>query len=320
VAAARRITMTDEDKQDGKTTEGEAPPDYSKKRRSERLYLTLPIRVSGTDPKGRDYIEDCVSVNVSRHGARIRMKNTPTVDDMIHIENRKNKQATAFRVVGRVSEPHPDVSYVDWGVEVVDASVNIWGMELRENPLEETAVSALLQCSSCHVVSSFLLTHKELGAVGASAYITRACPRCTKETLWVLVSSDRREMASEKPLAAAAQAERRGQERRQTRRFAMQVPIRIRNAEGETEITTTVDLGKEGARFLAAKEYPLGSVLYAVVPYEAGQEPIEVKATVESVEEPADSGAVEGASREGTIKHIEDLPGSPKKLYGIKFV
>jgi hypothetical protein len=312
--------MTDEHKQGEKKPEGEAPAEFSKKRRSERLFLTLPIRVSGTNPKGRDFTEDCVSVNVSRHGARIRMKNTPTVDDVIHVENLKNKQATTFRVVGRVSEPQPDLDYTDWGVEVVDSSVNIWGMELRENPLEETAVSALLQCSSCQVMSSFLLTHKEVGAAGASAYITRSCPRCVKETLWVFVSSDRRQMAQEKPLEAAAKAERRSEERRVERRFTMQVPIRIRTAEGEIEVSTTVDFSRKGARFLAAKEYTIGSVIYVAVPYEAGQEPLEVKASVEYAEKAPQAATNEEADLKGAVTHIEELRGSPKKLYGIKFV
>lgn len=311
----------DEKKQAEDTREDRGTTEYSKRRRSERLYLTLPIRVSGTDPKGRDFTEDCVSINVSRHGARIRMKNSLTVDDVVHIENLKNQQATTFRVVGRVSEPRPEVDYVDWGVESVDSSVNIWGMELRENPLEETAFSALLQCSNCQVMSSFLLTHKEVGAAGASAYITRHCPRCDKETLWTVVSADRREMPTAKPLEKAAEAERRGEEQRNERRFSMQVPIRIRTAEGEIELSHTVNLSRKGARFLGAKEYSLGSVLYVTVPYEPRQEPIEVKASVEHVEE-APEGMEEAAEadKKGAIQHIEDLPGSPRKLYGIKFV
>lgn len=312
--------MADEKTQGEKKPEGEAPADYSKKRRSERLYLTLPIRVSGTNPKGRDFVEDCVSVNVSRHGARIRMKNTPTVDDVIHIENLKNQEGTTFRVVGRVSDPQVDLAYVDWGVEVVDPGVNIWGMELRENPLEETSFSAILQCSNCQVMSSFLLTHKEVGAAGASAYITRDCPRCTKETLWTVVSSDRRQMAQEKPLEAAAKAERRGDERRKERRFTMHVPIRVRTAEGEIEISTTVDFSRKGARFLAEKEYPVGSVLYVAVPYEAGQEPLEVKAAVEYADKAPQSETGEEADQTGAAADVEEPAGPPKKLYGIKFV
>lgn len=316
--------MTDEkhteeaDRQDHGTTE------YSKRRRSERLFLTLPIRVHGTSPKGRDFTEDCVSINVSRHGARIRMKNALTVDDVVHITNLKNDKGTTFRVIGRVSEPQPDTDYDDWGVESVDTSINIWGVELRDNPLEETAFSAVLQCSSCQIMSSFLLTHKEVGAAGASSYITRNCPRCMKETLWTVVSSDRREMATAKPLAKAAKSERRGEERRNERRFALQVPIRVRTAEGDIEISATVNLSRKGARFLAAKDYSLGSVLYVTVPYEPGQEPIEVRASVEHIEEDPAAAAAGGGSDEadkkGAVQHVEPLPGSPKKLYGIKFV
>jgi hypothetical protein len=300
---------------------------YKTQRRSERLFFSIPIRVSATDPKGRDFTEDAISINVSRHGARIRLRNSLTVDDVIHITNLKNNRATTFRVVGQVSEPQPDVDYTDWGVETLDPTVEIWGVELQDNPLEETAFSAVLQCNNCTIMSSFLLTHKEVGAIGASAFITRPCPRCARETVWTYVASDRRQVpipSDAKRLAeqATAQAEkerRAEEERRRDHRLAIQVPIRIRTPEGGMEISTTVDLSRKGLRFLGAKEYAVGSMLFVTAPYRVGEQPIEMKAVVESVEEPPEGPPPAAEGKPAAVAHVGELPGSPKKLYGVKF-
>ena len=262
---------------------------YTTLRRSERLYLTIPIRVTGTDPKGRDFTEDCVSVDVSRHGARVRLKNSLVADDVIHIKNLKNDQETAFHVVGRVGQPKPDLPYADWGVECVDPNIVIWGVELKENPAEDIAVSALLQCSVCLVISSFLLTHKDVGAAAASAFLRRDCPRCGRETLWSYVTSDRRSPSTEAPKPVMnEEADRRArEERRKERRLAVQVPIRIRTAEGKMEVTKTVNLSASGARFLSLNDYPVGVQVFVAAPYRVGEEAIEMRATVEHVEAPS---------------------------------
>ncbi|MGH9803587.1 MAG: PilZ domain-containing protein, partial [Candidatus Acidiferrales bacterium] len=262
-------------------------PQFTTRRRSERLFLTIPIRVSGTNPKGRDFSEDCVSVDVSRNGARIRLNNALVADDVISIKNLKNNQETVFRVVGRVGQPHPDLPYADWGVEVVDPNIVIWGVELKENPAEDIATSALLQCSVCLVVSSFLLTHKDVGAAAASAFLRRDCPRCGRETLWSYVTSDRRSPSTEAPKPVVnEEAERRERERRMDKRLAVQFPIRIRTAEGTVEVTKTVNLSASGARFLSAHVYPTGGMVFVAAPYREGEDAIEMRATIEHIEAP----------------------------------
>jgi len=307
---------------------GQPADEYKTRRRSERLFLTLPVRVSGTDPKGRDFTEDCISINVSRHGARIRLKNALTVDDVVHITNLKNNRAAPFRVVARVSEPQPDAEYTDWGVESLDPAAELWGVELRDNPLEETAFSAVLQCNNCTIMSSFLLSHKEVGAIGASAFITRSCPRCGRETVWTYVASDRRQVpvpSSDarrlaKEDAAKTREERRAEEeRRHDRRLTIQVPIRIRTPDGGEEISTTVDMARKGLRFLGAKNYLVGSRLFVTAPYRVGEVPIEMKAKVESVEEVPETPPPAAEGKQGAVKHVGELPGSPKKLYGVRF-
>jgi hypothetical protein len=76
------------------------------------------------------------------------------------------------------------------------------------------------------------------------------------------------------------------------------VAIRLRTLDGEVEISRTVALSKQSVRFLGSKDYRLGATLFVAVPYTSGEEPIEVRASVE---------------------HIEEVAGSEQRLYGAKF-
>lgn len=154
-------------------------------RRSERIDVTIPIRVFATDPRRHDFTEEGVAVNVSRHGARIRLERWLTVGDVVRIRNLKNNKDAAFRVVSRFGELQPDLPQADWGVEILNPEGEIWGVELRDNPLKDTAFSAVLQCTNCKAMSSFLLTYEEEQAARAAvSFLTLYCPRCQENTLW----------------------------------------------------------------------------------------------------------------------------------------
>lgn len=300
--------------------------EFRKRRRSERLYLSIPIRVFGTDPNARDFCEDTVTIAVSRHGARIRLENPLVANDEILITNLGNDQEDQFRVVGQASKPRPDNPFSDWGVECQHPEENIWDVEFKDSPEDAGAASALLECCSCNDVVSAQLAHEELDALSLSQLISRPCTPCKQTTFWRPASTDRRQhevaavakaleaaglpqpipsppppppLGAPRPPAAAPSAERRtGEDRRQERRIAVRVPIRIRTAEGSIEVTKTENLSKTGARFLSEKDYSKGTTLFVAVPYATGQEPLETKAVVEA---------------------IEELPGSVGKLFGINF-
>lgn len=102
-------------------------PQPSKQRRSPRRELALPIRVFGTSARGRDFVEDCVCVKVSRHGAQIRLTHSVIADENVRILNLKNNKEADFRVVGQVSNP-PDKVYADWGVEALQPDEDFWGV------------------------------------------------------------------------------------------------------------------------------------------------------------------------------------------------
>jgi len=101
------------------------PSGSSRQRRSPRRELALPIRVFGTSARGRDFVEDCVCVKVSRYGAQIRLKHTVISDETLRILNLKNQKEADFRVVGQVTNP-PGTPYADWGLEAVTPDEDFW--------------------------------------------------------------------------------------------------------------------------------------------------------------------------------------------------
>ena len=96
-----------------------------KVRRSVRRAVAVPIRVIGTGLEGCDFVEECVCLKVSQHGAQIRLKHPLVADDVIRIVNLwKNTEGT-FRVVSRVRKLQ-GVPYADWGVEALDPAEVTW--------------------------------------------------------------------------------------------------------------------------------------------------------------------------------------------------
>lgn len=301
-----------------------------KHRRSERLYLSIPIRVFATDPNGRAICEDALTVAVNRHGARIRLENQLVLNDEINIANLSNGKEDDFRVVGQVSKPQGDNSFSDWGVECLNPQKNLWDMEFKDSPEDAGAASALLECCSCNQACSVQLGYEEVETLSNTQLLSRRCERCRDTTFWKAASTDRRRRevppearalsavglpqqtspppptppasgaeAAPAPAPQAAQEKRAGLDRRQEKRIALRVPLRIRTAEGAVEVAKTENLSRSGARFLSERNYSKEETLFVAAPYTPGEEPIESK---------------------GLVEEIEELPGSPGRLYSIRFL
>lgn len=107
-------------------TPREQPPLRSL-RRSKRRDLATRIRVYGITINGRPFVEDCVSVKVSRHGAQVRLKHSLMSGETVIILNPGNKREATFRVVDQATDP-PGIPYADWGIECLETNQNIWDL------------------------------------------------------------------------------------------------------------------------------------------------------------------------------------------------
>ena len=85
---------------------------------------------------------------------------------------------------------------------------------------------------------------------------------------------------------------------RQHRRVSLQLPLRIRKYSGDVEITKCEDISKGGLCFISQKHYYHGEGLLVACPYSASGQNIEVEAQ---------------------IVRQQDIEGTNRKIYGVKF-
>src|SRR5258708_26853948 len=91
----------------GQTNEAEhvvSPAPGPNHRQSDRVFLTLPIRVSGIRGRGEEYVEEGQTTDISRQGATIKVEKELFTGEIVKGQrlNGAAKQVMA-RVVGRVA-------------------------------------------------------------------------------------------------------------------------------------------------------------------------------------------------------------------------
>ncbi len=99
------------------------------RRREERVALSIPVRVWGTDRHGKPFIENTETVDITRLGARIKgLTSVVSAGNIIGIEYKQQK--CRFRViwVGGVGTPHEGMI----GVHSVEPSKFIWGIPIPQ--------------------------------------------------------------------------------------------------------------------------------------------------------------------------------------------
>src|SRR5579863_4830081 len=92
-------------------------------RRSDRVALSIPIRVRGIDSQGQPFDEKSQTLVISRYGALIVLALPLEADQVIYIGCIGTGRETAARVVERAGEEKGSSLY---GVELVTPEVNIW--------------------------------------------------------------------------------------------------------------------------------------------------------------------------------------------------
>jgi hypothetical protein len=75
------------------------------RRRSERLLITVPIRVEGMDREGEKFTEDTRTLVINRQGARIYLKREVAVGAVLLIATTVGHRKARFRVVGPTQPP-----------------------------------------------------------------------------------------------------------------------------------------------------------------------------------------------------------------------
>lgn len=257
------------------------------KRNTERILLTIPIRVTAFGGSAGGFSEETYTVEINRAGARIALGHRVETGDTLRIVNLENGREADFRVVGpsRVEEGGTG----DWGVVCLDADRCLWDIQFSP-PLNVQAseAGALLKCGDCGAQSFCNLRAWEIEIL-ESGPLQRFCEKCGAPTNWqyanhhVGIEAGRPPEPPPKPeppttkLPPGTWANKRA-----FKRLAMKLPILVRDKKGGQELSKTECLSKGGLAVSLGLKLEVGDIVAVFCPYCEGGQNFEQKAEVRS--------------------------------------
>lgn len=262
-------------------------------RRSERVWTELPIRISGDDGTGRAFVEQARTQAVGRHGATILMTRKLFPNQELALRCLKTNKECEARVVGSIRQGlGQDESC--YGVELVNADADLWGIEFPPPGEGEDAVGRiLLQCGVCKAQEVTYLSDFELEVLEANGVLTRECSRCEVSTRWKKLESD--VPLPEKPKAAPAVKDNRRREPR--RPLKVTACVRCHQFDSD-DLVTTENVSRGGLCFTSSRVYAPGWDIETAVPYSAAGGNIFLR---------------------GKIVRVQYLTPHKVKLYGVSY-
>lgn len=274
------------------------------KRRSDRIMLTVRLRILGRDARGTHFKEDGRTITLNRHGARIRTRGALQVGQIVHIVNQAGHSDADFRVVGPLSPISENEG--EWGVECLQADRNIWGIQFPLLPIGESAYSkGLLECRRCHTTAFLPLSAVEYEVLESAGILSKACEKCGSSiSPWgfaekqVELNGHPGEERLFREAQALVQSTSGNKDDRKHRRVAFQLPLLIRDYYGQFEISRTENVSKTGFCFLSEKTYYVGQGISAACPYNPAGENIEVPAR---------------------FVRAQQLAGTQSHIYGVRY-
>ena len=266
------------------------------RRRTERILLSIPIRVEGQSPRGEKFVENSRTVVINRHGARILLRHAIASGGALKIENLAAHRKADFRVVGPTGPADPGGG--EWGVECTDEKSNIWGIEFPPQTEGAAQAMALLQCRVCNKESFLPISMIEHDVLSSSGLLSRDCSTCGRRTQWSY--PDHTVVATAAGLDEVSGAAERasGVDQRMFKRASLRLPIRIRDYYGGVDLTKSENVSKGGICFMSDKDYEVGAGILVTCPYNAAGHSIEVRARV---------------------VRRQVLSGNSQKIYGVQY-
>ena len=260
------------------------------RRRSNRIEVMLKIQVIGADTAGQTFMDDAHTVAISPYGAMIVLGRGLTPESEIVVGCLTTKKEAAARVVGQAGTSPEGHMY---GIELLDPSFDLWGIEFPPGSESELAAGrVLVECMSCHTRELALLNDLELQVYQSSNRLTRDCQRCGGSTIWreslhetppkelAPMQSNGRSAFDSPPNPYALDEGVRTQNDRISPRLNIKAPFSVRTTLYGEDTGTTEDVSRGGFRFASSKKYAVGSLVEASVPYTKGGANIFVPARI----------------------------------------
>ncbi|MGH9449806.1 MAG: PilZ domain-containing protein [Terriglobia bacterium] len=283
----------------------------TERRRSDRLTMTFPLIVSGKDENGAAFECEAHTININRHGARIRISRLLRSGQQVKVVNKLSRKEAMFRVAGPlvpVSEKGGEFGFTgpislggEGETETTSSAqgASLWGIRFPPTPEgEDESPKALLACRKCQGMEMVRLGMIEVEVLDTAGIFARACPACGVMTPWGYAESQIRAAGEALSPPTPAGASPSAKERRKHRRVVLQMAIRIKDYFGGIEITKSENVSKGGVSFASDKVYQLGEGVMVACPYNKHGENIEVPAHIVS---------------------CRDVGGTRRKIYGVRY-
>jgi hypothetical protein len=258
-------------------------------RRTDRVCINFPIRVSGTDATGQDFEDKARTLSICRYGATIVLSRQLTPGQWTTIRNLSTREETKVRVVGQIGgQPN---GYV-YGIALVDSTEDIWKIQFPPLSQSDNAViRLLLECIACEAREVAYLNELEVEVFEANTTLSRSCQQCNDWTVWKQAlqetpPNDQLHGAGQQPLVSSTSpSHRTGNRRKSVRVRLKKITACIRQPGFGEEIVHVDDLSRGGLRFRSSKTYYEGSRIEVAVPYEPNGANIFVLARIVRVRE-----------------------------------
>ena len=240
-------------------------------RRTDRVSISMPISVSGTDPTGKSFSEDASTVTVSQYGAAIALKRSlsPGQDVTIRRLRTPLPREAECHVIGKIGT-QADLQV--FSVTFLHPCVGFWDIYFPALPADiETAGRIFVMCQTCGTRRIVHLNAQQLTAYEASRRLTYPCDNCGRATVWTAPKQEAAKSSAIKtanPTRLSPTPEPANREnRRKHPRLAAQIPVCIRQAGTDDEVANTVDISRGGLCFTSSRAYPAGSYIQVAIPY-----------------------------------------------------
>jgi hypothetical protein len=157
-------------------------------RRSARIQKQIGVVLIGSDLEGKVFSEQTNTVELSRHGSMVVSQRKLAPDQEMIIRRQDTNREAQVRIVRKAGSQSGTYVY---GLELVGANIEIWGIEfppLTES--EEENIRTLFECTGCRVRETVDASGHESDGAAVNKQIERFCSRCGSPTTWTRVSDN----------------------------------------------------------------------------------------------------------------------------------
>jgi len=233
-------------------------------RKGDRISISISVQISCADLTGKHFTEVVQTVNVSRNGCCLLLKQSLSIGQKIHLQRIGSREEAVGRVVGQTGICSEGNLY---GIEVLNPGENFWGIRFpRQKELEEGCVRVLLKCSTCQNCEQVALNEVDLSVFQITHRLTRKCQSCSANTVWETVPHKTEVGGAQNDLLATGKKS----DKRKYARISMKTVACIGPPGVHADVVDVVNVSRGGVCFHSSRIYGEDTWVQVAVPYTPG--------------------------------------------------